>query len=642
MNRQSLREQLQNDLDLSSEDEMVEEQTGEGDDEPAEVDEVLSDDDSSTDDEQDAETVPEIRDEELDLIARNGGRWSRQPPARPQEIPPILLPNGSEEARNAESAFEYLRLFISDNIIDVIVTHTNTKIQQLRRSYLVRQNYLHDTDATEIWALIALLYFSGLGHSRRVPTEDLWNPLYSPSMYRIGMNRNRFLFLLRALRFDDWRNRNREDKFSPIREIWNMFTVRCIINYNPSTNLTIDETMVSFRGRCPMKTYMKNKPDKYAVKITSLCDSRTSYLCNAWPYLGRNYQPAAPAQSEQQQEAQPARGRSRARSRAGRSQQPSSSRARTRSQNQPLQERATTQGNENVRVYQRKSTRYVLLLVRPYYNSRRIITMDSYFTSSELCSELRDLNLYMVGTIRKSQPEVPEEMKITGRNLHQLTRFCFQNDRMIISYVPKPNKIVLLSSLHSTTAINTATNKSVVIDDYNAHKGSVDCFNGLVKSLSTNRRSRRWPLRLFFFLLDAAATNAYVLMKLKSEILSRRDFLKDLSVECAIAQITRRRSNSHLPMNFKIQIGEFLKKAGFEPAENEPIYLNQERDASGRPTKACAICENPNKRRATTWCDLCNRPTCGSHHNKIKICIVCVPDATTLTTPEENSDEFDD
>lgn len=453
----------------------------------------------------------------------------------------------------------------------------------------------------------------------------MWSPLYSACMYRITMNRNRFLFLLRAMRFDDWANRNGNDKFAPLREIWSMFSVRCIINYIPSTNMTVDETMVSFRGNCPFKTYIKMKPDKYAMKVFSLCDSRNSYLCNAWPYLGRHFQTTGAKSAPEQhcESRQQGRGRSRTRSRSARS--------RSRVSNVPQ-----SQQPQN---FQRKSTRYVMMLSRSYYNSRRIITMDSYFTSKELCSELNSLNLRTVGTIRKSQPEVPAELTTTDRSQVQTTRFAFQDDRMLVSFVPKPSKVVLLmSSAHSTTQINGASNKSVVIDDYNVHKGGVDCFNKMVKSMSTNRKSRRWPLRLFFFILDAAALNAFILMKLKSETLDRRGFIKDVAVELALSQIGKRLRNTHVPLSMKFEITEYLKKAGVR--EDTIEFPIREADATGRPTKSCAQCAaNHIKRRATTWCDLCHNAVCGTHHNKIKICTRCVPDKGDEEVESESEDE---
>jgi len=60
--------------------------------------------------------------------------------------------------------------------------------------------------------------------------------------------------------------------------------------------------------------------------------------------------------------------------------------------------------------------------------------------------------------------------------------------------------------------INTGSEKKKpqMILDYNATKGAVDTFDKMVKSYKSARSTRRWPMRLFLFLMDAACLNAFV------------------------------------------------------------------------------------------------------------------------------------
>ena len=92
------------------------------------------------------------------------------------------------------------------------------------------------------------------------------------------MPKQRFLFLSTCLRFDDKSMRDKSDKFSPIREIWDIFINNCSSNYKPHRDCTVDEQLLSFRGRCPFRIYMKSKPDKYGIKLLSLNDAYTSYM----------------------------------------------------------------------------------------------------------------------------------------------------------------------------------------------------------------------------------------------------------------------------------------------------------------------------------------------------------------------------
>ena len=102
------------------------------------------------------------------------------------------------------------------------------------------------------------------------------------------MSKNWFVALLRHLRFDDkftQSTRRAQDKFAPIRDIWNIINRNLRKHYMPSSNLTIDEQLVSFRGRVLLSKYMPSKPDKYGMKIWWICDSSTSYPLYGIPYL---------------------------------------------------------------------------------------------------------------------------------------------------------------------------------------------------------------------------------------------------------------------------------------------------------------------------------------------------------------------
>lgn len=72
--------------------------------------------------------------------------------------------------------------------------------------------------------------------------------------------------------------RDKTDKFSPIRQIWEIFIANCTRYYSLSHDCTVDEQLLGFRGRCKFRVYMKSKPDKYGLKLLSLNDARTAYM----------------------------------------------------------------------------------------------------------------------------------------------------------------------------------------------------------------------------------------------------------------------------------------------------------------------------------------------------------------------------
>ena len=126
--------------------------------------------------------------------------------------------------------------------------------------------------------------------------------------------------------------------------------------YVPGTNMTIDEQLVTFCGRCPFRQYMPSKPGKYGIKIWAICDSTAHYVLKMDVYKGREI-------------------------------------------GEP---RETNLGSK-----------IVLKLSEPFQKSGRNITSDNFFTNLELGRKLLIQNLTIVGTIRKNRKELPAEFVST-------------------------------------------------------------------------------------------------------------------------------------------------------------------------------------------------------------------------------------
>jgi len=66
-----------------------------------------------------------------------------------------------------------------------------------------------------------------------------------------------------------------------------MFAEKCQALYTPLPFVCINETLVGFRGRCLFHVYIPSKPDRYGLKIWSMCDVSSNYLYNLQEYLGK-------------------------------------------------------------------------------------------------------------------------------------------------------------------------------------------------------------------------------------------------------------------------------------------------------------------------------------------------------------------
>ena len=180
------------------------------------------------------------------------------------------------------------------------------------------------------------------------------------------MYRNRFHEILRYLKFDLKRTRSRRlqsDKFALASEVWQKFIDNCFLCYRPGQNLTADEQLFPSKARHRFTQYMANKPDKFGIKFWILVNNDTKYLCNTFPYLGKD---------------------------------------ELRSANESLP--------ENV----------VMRLMSPYFNKGRNVTTDN-FTSSSLARTLKAKDTSIVGTISHTRREIPAVLAMERAPLHETT-----------------------------------------------------------------------------------------------------------------------------------------------------------------------------------------------------------------------------
>lgn len=203
-----------------------------------------------------------------------------------------LVPDSKGAAKTVKLPLEAWSLLFPDSLLEKIVTHTN---EEIRQNYPdnVKCHY-QETDVIEIKSLIGLLYFSGFKKDARTDSCELWSTEFGTSLCKCTMFRIRFAVLNIHLRFDDKSTRVvriKNDRFAPIREIWEMFVTNCNEYYTPSNNCTLDEQLIRCKGKCPFKIYRKR--ERHGMKIIMLNDSKTSYMLNAIPYVShiRNNKP---------------------------------------------------------------------------------------------------------------------------------------------------------------------------------------------------------------------------------------------------------------------------------------------------------------------------------------------------------------
>lgn len=437
-------------------------------------------------------------------------------------------PGSSSSAKRAivhDSPLTALHLFIDKYIIDHIVKCTETEAHKKLNDPTWK------TSSEEIHKLIGIMYARGL-IARGQPVHQIWSKNWGPPFFRETMSRDRYKELLRYIRFDIREERSirlKTDKFALFSTVWNRFIENCKSHYSPNENITVDEQLFPTKARYPFTQYMASKPDKFGIKFWLAVDAKSKYLVNGFPYLGKD-------------EHRPA--------------------------------------NESLSEY------VVLQLMGPYLGKGRNVTTDNFFTSVKLAEKLEKKKTTIVGTMNRVRREIPPEIKSLKAPLHETTVLKNKNLTLTV-YQAKPSKnVLLLSSVHTNVSISTGPKKTPEsIEYYNQTKYGVDVVDQMARLYSTKVSSRRWPLQVFYNVLDLAAINAFVLYKDVTNIkISRRDFLLKLISE--------------------------LKMTGGDCSD-----VSEESDSDISPIERlvnCQVnCTGKSRNKTKKRCGRCKRPVCG-------------------------------
>ena len=80
---------------------------------------------------------------------------------------------------------------------------------------------------------------------------------------------------------------NRTHRFDKIEPLLNLLLATFQSVFYPGCDISVDESMIGFKGRVSFKQYCPLKPTKFGLKAFVLCNNRTGYVLNIIPYTGR-------------------------------------------------------------------------------------------------------------------------------------------------------------------------------------------------------------------------------------------------------------------------------------------------------------------------------------------------------------------
>ncbi|XP_069363497.1 piggyBac transposable element-derived protein 4-like [Maniola hyperantus] len=399
--------------------------------------------------------------------------------ARPQRF--LFLGEPGIKTNFTSSASALADLFFSNEFLGSMVQATNNYAHRmagpLQKHARLRQ--WTDTTITEMRKFVGMLLYMGLTKLPTIAHYWMLDPLYNLPLFRQIMSRKRFQLLLRYLHFseNDDASTSRLHKIQPILDRFNNIMADL---YYPEANLSIDESMVLWRGRLVFRQYIKNKKHKYGVKLYELCES-SGIVMKIRVYKGKSERPPPGVLH---------------------------------------------------------STEVILDLMEGYLEKGHTIYADNFYNSPDLTRRLSERKTYICGTLRKMRKNLPKDVtnaklkrgKLAAKSCNDIT-VCKWKDKRDVLVISNKHQLQLVNVRNRNGKVSLKPN---IVADYNIGMSGVDRGDQMVSYYSCLRKTLRWQKKLALHIFEVYVQNAHRLLRLKDRtskirlLKFREDFIKYL------------------------------------------------------------------------------------------------------------------
>ncbi|KRY46849.1 PiggyBac transposable element-derived protein 4 [Trichinella britovi] len=221
----------------------------------------------------------------------------------------------------------------------------------------------------------------------------------------------------------------------------------------------------------------------------------------------------------------------------------------------------------------------------------------------------------IVGTLRRNKTEVPSELtEAMGREVGS-SLFCFDRQLTLVSYILKRKKcVLLLSTMHHDDAVNEdQERKADIVLFYNETKSGVDTLDQPVLVYTCKRRTRRWPMVLWFTTLDCAGLAAYVIWKCKNadwnarKSQRRRLFL----MECGknLVDIVLQKRAASPPQSLPYTVRKAIEQIGTATSTERSEASKDEKHIY----RISVFCGRKRDKKVRSGCIRCRKTCCNEH-----------------------------
>ena len=279
------------------------------------------------------------------------------------------------------------------------------------------------------------------------------------------MARDRFELLLKFWHFsDNNKYHSNQDRLFKLKPLLDLLKARFSSVHIPGAVVTIDETMIPWRGRLSFKQYIPGKAHKYGINMYKLA-ATNGYTWSYLIYTGEQDPMAGLGHAET----------------------------------------------------------VVVNLLDGLSECYRTVVADNFFTSISLAKSLLAHDTYLIGTLRRNRATSGKE--VLQRKLKRGEAYGLQNQEGIKLIMWKDRKDVLMISTrpsHSADVVdvgkknfrNQPMMKPKVVVNYNKGRQGADLSDQLSAYYTCLRRSLKWYRKVAFeLILGMAIVNSYLVYK---------------------------------------------------------------------------------------------------------------------------------
>lgn len=461
-----------------------------------------------------------------------------------------------EGAVECKAAIDFFLLFLSGEILHLLVHYTNTHLIEVR-SQFTRKRDCNDTNIEEIKCIIGLMILMGLVKTKYENYEELWEERgLGIEVFRLSMSLNRFKFLKRTLQFNDKKNEDLELKnahLASMREIFDLFAENCRKNYALSDNITTYDHFIRYDDQNPNNLHTDDEAKRRGVQIFTLINNNSFYVSDMLIHI-----------NEQQ-----------------------SGTCKDLSDPHKVVHRFIQKAPESA----------TIVILAPSLNISSVKNL--------MCNKV-----HMTAVINKTEIQIPEEFGGTSNKQPNSCILGYQKNLALISYRSKNLKhtVLLTTEFDNINVNDKVPNLFPVIKSFDNAASIANKMHQMIFEHSVARKTKRYSLCLWNHIINIACMNSYVTYGMSHSEIPKREFLKQLGLSLVDTSIHKRKSNKALPRNLRESAAHFSSAQSLNPKIFDEI--------KNIPMR-CIVCPRKKDIKIRTFCSVCNLPMCKKHMHLI-------------------------